>query len=118
MEIQTVTVIRQADLQQIHDLQREISDKQSTLDKLIDGVKRLKFAKAPIEPGRYDALLSYTRMHNVPWKQVVIEKLGHAYAEEVRKAAPTVTRCDLKIIEHAIPPLWKHLESGMAEPSA
>jgi hypothetical protein len=113
MAVQTLTAIKQADLQQIHDLQTEIAHKQSTLDKLIDGVKQLKFAKAPIEPGRFDVLLSFTRMHNVPWKQVVIEKLGQAYAEEVRRATPTVTRCDLKVIEHAIPPLWKqqHQES-------
>ena len=113
MAVQTVTVIKQADLQRIHDLQAEMTDKQSTLDKLIDGVKQLKFANAPIEPGRFDARLFYTRMHNVPWKQVVIENLGHSYAEEVRRATPTVTRCELKIIEHAIPPLWRqqHLES-------
>lgn len=100
-------------LQQILDLQTEIADKQSTLDRLNVDVKQLMFAKAPIEPGRFDALLSYSRMHNVAWKQVVIEKLGQGYAEEVRRATPTVTRCDLKVIEHAILPLWKqqHLES-------
>jgi hypothetical protein len=42
---------------------------------------------------------------------VVIENLGQEYAEEVRKATATVRRCELKVIEHAIPPLWKHLES-------
>jgi hypothetical protein len=113
MAVQTVTVIKQSDLQQIHNLQTEIADKQSTLDKLVGDVKQLKFANATIEPGRFDAILSYTRMHNVPWKQVVIEKLGQSYAEEVRRATPTVTRCELKVIEHAIPPLWKqqYLES-------
>jgi hypothetical protein len=78
-------------------------------------IKQLMFAKAPIEKGRFDALLAFTTMHQVAWKQVVIEKLGVAYAEAVRKAAPTVRRCDLRVVEHAIPPLWKHLESEMVE---
>ncbi|SPE27161.1 hypothetical protein SBA5_580040 [Candidatus Sulfotelmatomonas gaucii] len=115
MAVQTIAVIKQADLQQIHDLQVEIADKQLRLDGITEQVKQQLFAKAPIERGRFDALLSYTRMHNVPWKQVVIEQLGQAYAEAVRKATPTVTRCELKVIEHAIPPLWKHLESEMVE---
>jgi hypothetical protein len=115
MAVQAVAVIRQADLEEIHDLQAEIFDKQSKLDGIVERVKQLKFAKAPIELGRFDALLSYRSMHQVPWKQVVIEKLGADYAEEVRKASPTVTRCDLRVVEHAIPPLWKHLESQTAE---
>ena len=115
MAVQTVTVISQADLQQIHYLQAEIAEKQSSLDDLIENVKQLKFAKAPVEQGRFDALLSFKTMHQVPWKQVVIEKVGQAYAEEVRKAAPTVRRCDLIVVEHAIPPLWKHLESEMVQ---
>lgn len=115
MAVQTIAVIRQADLQQIHDLQAQIADTQLRLDDITEQVKQLMFAKAPIERGRFDARLSYIRMHNVPWKQVVIDKLGSAYAEEVRKATPTTTRCELKIIEHAIPPLWKHLESEMVE---
>lgn len=115
MAVQTVAVVKQADLQQIHDLQSEIADKQSQLDGTTERVKQLMFAKAPIEKGRFDALLAFTTMHQVAWKQVVIEKLGVAYAEAVRKAAPTVRRCDLRVVEHAIPPLWKHLESEMVE---
>lgn len=115
MAIQTIAVIKQADLQQIHDLQAEIADKQSTLDRLVESVKQLKFARAPVEHGRFDALLSFKVMHQVAWKQVVVERLGAAYAEEVRKAAPTVRRCDLRVVEHAIPPLWKHLESEIVD---
>lgn len=115
MAVQTVAVIKQSDLQQIHDLQAEIADKQSKLDDLVESVKKLMFAKAPVENGRFDALLAYRRSHLVAWKQVVIEKLGQAYAEAVRKAAPTVTRCDLRVIEHAIPPLWKNRESELVQ---
>jgi hypothetical protein len=115
MAVQTITVIRQSDLQQIHDLQDEIAGKQSKLASISEQVKQLMFAKAPIEPGRFDARLSFKTMHQVAWKQVVIDKLGQAYAEAVRKAAPTVRRCDLTVIEHAILPLWKHLDSQMVE---
>ncbi len=111
MAVQTATVIRQAELQMIHDLQGEIAGKQSQLEGLVENVKRQMFAKTPIEQGRFDALLSFKTMHQVPWKQVVIDKLGQSYAEEVRRATPTVTRCELRVIEHAIPPLWKHLGS-------
>jgi hypothetical protein len=113
MAVQTVTVIKQADLQRIHELQGGITDMQSTLDKLVDEVKQQLFARTPIERGRFDARLNWIASHNVPWKQIVIEQLGQSYAEEVRKGTPTVKRCELKVIEHAIPPLWKqlHLES-------
>jgi hypothetical protein len=107
MAVQTAAVITQRALQAIHDLQLELGEKQSQLESMMESMKAQLFAKVPIEPGRYDARLAFKRMHNVPWKQVVIEKLGFDYAEAVRRAAPTVTRCELVIIEHAIPPLWK-----------
>lgn len=110
MAVQTAAVVRQSELKKIHDLQEEIGEKQETLNGVTEAVKALLFAKAAIEPGRFDARLSFRKMHNVPWKLVVIEKLGAGYAEEVRKATPTVTRCELVVIEHAIPPLWKKLE--------
>jgi hypothetical protein len=110
MALQTIAVIKQQDLQQIHDLQSEIEDKQLTLSHLTEDVKNLLFAKAPVERGRWDARLAFTQMRNPPWKQIVIEQLGSGYADEVRRATKSVTRCELKIIEHAIPPLWKMYE--------
>jgi len=115
MALQTIAVIKQQELQQIHDLQSEIADKQLTLAQLIENVKQLKIAKAPVEQGRFDAVLTWRTMHQVPWKQVVIERLGLSYADAVRKATPTVRRPELTVVEHAIPPLWKHLESEMIE---
>lgn len=106
MAVQTA-VIRQGELQEIHDLQAEIAEKHSKLETMIGNVKALLFAKASIESGRFDARLVFKKMHNVPWKQVVIEQLGIEYAESVRLSTPTVTRCEVVIIEHAIPPLWK-----------
>jgi hypothetical protein len=112
MAVQTVTVIKQADLQRIHELQGGITDMQSTLDKLVNEVREQMFAHAPIERGRFDARLNWISSRNPPWKQIVIEQLGQSYADEVRKGTPAVKRCELRVIEHAIPPLWKqHLES-------
>jgi hypothetical protein len=106
MAVQTA-VIRQSELQEIHDLQAEIGEKQTRLENITENVKALLFAKASIESGRFDARLAFKKMHNVSWKQVVIEKLGIEYAESVRLSTPAVTRCEVVIIEHAIPPLWK-----------
>lgn len=106
MAVQTA-IITQRELQEIHDLQAEIGEKQQRLDTMTESVKALLFAKAPIESGRFDARLVFKKMHNVPWKQIVIEQLGSDYAESVRLSSPTVTRCEVVIIEHAIPPLWK-----------
>jgi hypothetical protein len=118
MAVQTA-VITQLELQKINDLKSELSKKEAELEDLISNVKALLFAKAQIESGRFDARLSFKRMHNVAWKEIVIEKLGFEYAEAVRKASPTVTRCEVIVIEHAIPPLWKQrdVETG-TEPTS
>ena len=107
MAVQTGAVITQHDLQEAHDLQTEIAEKEARFASMMDNLKVLLFAKAPIEPGRFDARLAFKKMHNVPWKQVVIEKLGSEYAESVRLSTAAVTRCEVVIIEHAIPPLWR-----------
>ena len=114
MAVQTTAVITQRELQEAHDLQAEIAEKQARYEGMTENIKALLFSKAPIEPGRFDARLSFKRMHNVPWKQVVIEQLGSEYADSVRLAAPTVTRCEVVIIEHAIPPLWKQQDQENA----
>src|SRR5579864_8434838 len=73
MAVQTTAVITQRELQEAHDLQAEIAEKQARYEGMTENLKALLFSKAPIEPGRFDARLSFKRMHNVPWKQVVIE---------------------------------------------
>jgi hypothetical protein len=107
MAVQTGAVITQRELSEAHDLQVELAEKQDRLEGILENIKALLFAKAEIEPGRFDTRLAFKKMHNVAWKQVVIEKLGFEYMEAVRQATPTVTRCEVVIIEHAIPPLWK-----------
>jgi hypothetical protein len=106
MAVQTA-VITQRELQNAYELKAEITEKQKQLDGMLDNLKVLLFAKATIESGRFDARLAFKKVHNVPWKQVVIEKLGSNYAESVRLATPAVTLCEVVVIEHAIPPLWR-----------
>jgi hypothetical protein len=115
MAVQTGAVITQHQLQSIHDLQSELREKESQLEGMMEEVKTMLFAKTPIERGRFDARLAFKKTHNVPWKQVVIEKLGFDYAEAVRLATKAMTRCELVIIEHAIPPLWKKHAEETAE---
>ena len=74
MAVQTAAVITQRELQEIHDLQSEIGEKQVRLTNMLGNVKALLFAKATIERGRFDARLAFKKMHNVPWKQVVVEQ--------------------------------------------
>lgn len=107
MAVQTGAVINQRDLQDAFDLQAEINEKQERLGGMMENIKVLLFAKAQIEPGRFDARLVFKKVRNVPWKQVVIEQLGSDYMESVRKATTAVTWYEVAIIEHAIPPLWK-----------
>jgi hypothetical protein len=116
MAVQTTAVVRQSELKLIHDLQDEIKEREERLNDVTEAVKALLFAKAPVEPGRFAARLDFKRMHNVPWKQVVIEHLGAPFMEEVRRSTPSVTRCELVVIEHAIPPLWKKTVQSESEP--
>jgi hypothetical protein len=106
MAVQTA-VITQRELQEIHDLEEDLRTKQAELDRMKDNVKTLLFAHATVEFGRYDAKLAFKKMRNVPWKKVLIDELGFDFAESIRITFPGVTRCELLVIEHAIPPLWK-----------
>jgi hypothetical protein len=114
MAVQTA-VVTQNELQAIHDLQAEIGEKQNLLGSMMGNVKALLFVKATIEPGRFDARLAFKKMRNPPWKQIVIEQFGADYAEAVRASTKAVTRCELVIIEHAIPPLWRKSADDDAE---
>lgn len=58
MAVQTA-VITQGALQAIHDLEAELVEKTATLEEMKNEVKQLLFAKAPLEPGRFDARLSF-----------------------------------------------------------
>lgn len=49
--------VRQAELQEIFDLQREVDHKQARINELKEGVKALLIAKKPVELGRFDVRL-------------------------------------------------------------
>jgi hypothetical protein len=99
--------ITQRDLEEIHELQRDISEKQKRLEDVQGYVKTLLIAKTPIELGRFDARLSYKTTHHPAWKQAVIDELGAEYARFLWRNSTTSVFCQLLVEEHAIPPLWK-----------
>jgi hypothetical protein len=99
--------VTQQELREIYELSRDVAQKQTRIDELKSGVKALLAAKMPVEEGRFDARLVFRRVHHVPWKQAVIDKLGLDFAERFRKSSPSSVLCDVMVEEHAIPPLWK-----------
>lgn len=107
MSIKEGLQITQAALQEVYELEREIAEKETHLGELKEGVKSLLIAKAPIEFGRFTAHLVTIPGRNVPWKQVVIEELGVDFMESCRRRYPVRVRYDVKVEEHAIPPLWR-----------
>lgn len=112
MSVKEVVQIRQSELQEIYDLERELADKQKHLEEMKQGVKELLFAKAPVEQGRFTVHLVKIPGRNVPWKQVVVEELGAEFMESCRKRYPVNVRFDVKVEEHAIPPLWRQTGDG------
>src|SRR5438067_11132275 len=107
MSTDVVVVIRQSELKEIFELERELREKEEHLDQLKQNVKTLLFHKAAIEQGRFVPHLVKIPGRNVPWKQVVIEELGADFMEDCRKRYPVNVRFDVRVEEHAVLPLWK-----------
>jgi hypothetical protein len=105
--------ITQHELQEIFDLQRDVSDRMKRLEELKSSVKALLFAKMPVEYGRFDAQLLRRISRHVPWKQAVIEELGLAFVDAFRKRYQATVFFDVMVVEHAVPPLWKGKEGSI-----
>lgn len=60
----------------------------------------------PVELGRFDAHLVKVPGRHVPWRIGFIEYLGQKLADEFKKRFPVSIRFDVKVEEHAVPPLW------------
>jgi hypothetical protein len=99
--------VTQRELQEICELQREVSQKQAHLDELKSSVKVLLIHKMPVELGRFDARLITKPHRSVPWKKCVVDNLGVEFAESFRKSFPVHVFFDVAVEEHAVPPLWK-----------
>lgn len=99
--------ITQHELEEIHDLEHDVFQKQKRIDELKAGVKVLLINKMPVELGRFDAHLLKRFSRPVPWKKAVVDNLGIDFAEGFRSQYPPRMRVEVKVEEHAIPPLWR-----------
>ena len=106
--------IKQAELEEIDKLTRDIAWRTKRLDELKSSVKAMLIHNIAIEPGRFTAKLRKQICRNVPWKSLVIEKLGQSMADWFTKLYPPHVRYEVEVIEHAIMPLWNN--GGDAEP--
>jgi hypothetical protein len=104
--------ITQLELQEVFELEREISERQERADHLKENLKALLMEKMPIEPGRFYARLVWRTVHHPAWKEAVVEHLGASFAEEFRKASSSNRISEVLVEEHAVEPLWKGLEPG------
>jgi hypothetical protein len=107
MEIKQVQVTQQ-ELQEIFDLQRDVTPKLKRIEELKQSVKALLIHKMPVELGRFDATLIKLPGRHIPWRLGFIEYLGTKLAEEYKKRFPVQMRFDVKVEEHAVLPLWKN----------
>ena len=98
--------IKQAELEEIDKLTRDIAWKTKRLDEVKSSVKAMLLHNIGIEPGRFTAKLRKQICRNVPWKSLVIERLGESVADWFRKLYPPHVRFDVEVVEHAIMPLW------------
>lgn len=105
--------ITQHELQELYELKREVAQKEKRVEDLESYIKTLLIAKTPIELGRFDASLVTRTVHHPAWKQAVIDKLGAEFADAFWRNSKTSRLCEVRIEEHAIPPLWKAaMEAG------
>jgi len=102
--------ITQRELAEISELQREVAWRNKRLDDLKSSIKAMLLSHIPIEPGRFDAKLRKQICRNVPWKSLVIEKLGQGAADWFKKLYPPHVRFEVEVVEHAVLPLWKDKE--------
>jgi hypothetical protein len=108
-----VVQITQLELAEMAELEREAAWRTKRLDELKSSVKAMLMSHIPVEPGRFDAKLRKQVGRNVPWKSLVIEKLGENVAEWFKRLHPVHVRFDVEVVEHAIMPLWKDQDGGM-----
>jgi len=105
--------ITQLELAEISGLEREIAWRLKRLDELKSSVKAMLLSHIRIEPGRFDAKLRKQICRSVPWKSLVIERLGQAVADWFRGLHPVHVRFDVDVVEHAVLPLWKNKDEAI-----
>ena len=112
----TQLLIRQSELSEINDLQRELAYKKHHLDDLRSSVSVMLREGIQVEEGRLDARMVTRMGRAVSWKLVCLEKLGQAAFDAVKRTFKTHTYLELEVLEPAVPPLWRGREgSGQAQ---
>ena len=100
-------VITQRELGEIADLEREVAWRRKKADEMKSSVKAMLLSHIRVERGRFDAKLRKIVGRSVPWKSLVVERLGEAVADWFRKLHPPNIRFEVDVVEHAVEPLWK-----------
>lgn len=100
--------ITQQELQEIHELERDVVPKLARIEELKSNVKVLLFHKMPVELGRFDARLIKRFQRHVPWRQCVVDLRGVEFAEAYKKKFPPQMFCEVMVEEHATTPLWRN----------
>ena len=104
--------VRQAELEEIAEHDREIAWRQKRSAELKSTVQVLLRGGAGVEPGRFAARLAKRFARSVPWKQCVLEKLGSEVLEAYRRLFPVRIFFEVVVTEHAVPPLWHGREDS------
>jgi len=104
--------ITQQELAEIAEHEREIAWRTTRAEELKSNVKAMLIAKIPVEFGRFDARLKTRICRHVPWKELVVERLGPEVANWFRKLYPPRPFAEVAVVEHAVPPLWKGKEDS------
>lgn len=104
---QPEVVITQRELGEIADMEREVAWRKKKIEDMKSSVKAMLLGHIRVEPGRFYARLRKKFCRNVPYKSLVIEKLGQAMADWFRKLHPTRVLFEVDVMEHAVEPLWK-----------
>jgi len=99
--------ITQAELKEINELERELPFKKQHLEEMKSSVMALLQAHAPIEEGRFDAKIVMRVGRSVPWRQLLIDRIGQVAANLLKRQFKTHVYPEVRIIEHAVPPLWR-----------
>ena len=99
--------ITQAELKEVNELEREVAWKQKHLEDMKGTLMVLLRGGAEVEDGRFDAKLVTRIGRPVPWKQEFLDRLGEAVANLVKRQYKTHVYFEVKVMEHAVPPLWQ-----------
>lgn len=100
--------ITQSELNEVSELEREVAWKQKQLDEMKGTLLVLLRGGAEVEEGRFDARLVKRIGRSVPWKQEFIARLGEGIANLVKRDYKTHVYYEVKVLEHAVPPLWRN----------